>query len=108
MRDIVQREVDIPCPPEEVWEYVTDPAWLGSDGTLDLVPGGEGRVTEAGTVRFITVEEVEPAQRLVFRWASFQDEPSRVEIELEPVTVGTRIVITEVPIGAKAQALVTV
>jgi uncharacterized protein YndB with AHSA1/START domain len=75
---------------------------------LDPVPGGEGQITEDGTVRFIAVEEAEPARRLVFRWASFQDEPSRVEIQLEPVTVGTRIVITEMPIGARAQALITV
>jgi len=47
---------------------------------------------------------VEEARRFVYRWASFSDEPSRVEIELEPVPTGTRISISESPLQARAMA----
>ncbi len=108
MTDTVQREIDLPCAPDEAWEYIIDPAWLGEDGNLEAVPGAEGKVIDDGEERFLLVEEVEPAQRLVFRWASFGDPPSRVEIELAPFDTGTRIKITEMPINVRAQALVSV
>ena len=84
MTDTVEREVDLPCAPDEAWEYIIDSAWLGDDGDMVAVPGAEGKVIDDGDERFLLVEEVEPAKRLVFRWASFGDPPSRVEIELAP------------------------
>lgn len=108
MTDTVEREVDLPCAPDEAWEYVIDSAWLGDDGDVDAVPGAEGKVIDDGEVRFLLIEEVEPAKRLVFRWASFGDPPRRVEIELTPLDEGTKIKITEMPINARAQALVSV
>jgi uncharacterized protein YndB with AHSA1/START domain len=108
MTDTVQREIDLPCAPNEAWEYIIDPAWLGDNGNLEAVPGAEGEVIDDGKDRFLLVEEVEPAKRLVFRWASFDDPPSRVEIELTHLDEGTKIKITEMPINARAQALVSV
>jgi uncharacterized protein YndB with AHSA1/START domain len=108
MSDTVEREVDLPCTPNEAWEYIIDPAWLGDDGDLEAVPGADGKVIDDGEERFLFVEAVEPAKRLVFRWASFGDPPTRVEIELAPIDAGTRIKITEMPINARAQALVSV
>jgi uncharacterized protein YndB with AHSA1/START domain len=108
MTETVEREVDLPCAPDEAWEYIIDSAWLGDDGEMEVVPGAEGKVIDDGEERFLLIEEVEPAERLVFRWASFGDPPSRVEIELKPLDEGTKIKITEMPISARAQALVSV
>jgi uncharacterized protein YndB with AHSA1/START domain len=108
MTNTVEREVDLPCAPDQAWECIIDPAWLGDDGILDAVAGAEGKVIDDGEERFLLVEEVEPAKRLVFRWASFGDPPSRVEIELTPLDEGTKIRITEMPINVRAQGLVSV
>lgn len=108
MTDTVERAVELPCPPNEAWEYIIDSAWLGDDGNMEAVPGAEGEVIDDGEDRFLLVEEVEPARRLVFRWASFGDPPSRVEIELTPLDEGTKIRITEMPINVRTQALVSV
>jgi uncharacterized protein YndB with AHSA1/START domain len=93
---------------QSTFQNILDPAWLGDDGNLEAVPGPEGNVVDDGEERFLLVEEVEPAARLVFRWASFGDPPSRVEIQLTPLDEGTRIKITEMPINVRAQALVSV
>jgi len=108
MTDTVEREVDLPCAPDEAWEYIIDPAWLGDDGAMEAVPGAEGKVIDDGEERFLLVEEVVSSKRLVFRWASFGDPPSRVEIELTPHNEGTKIKITEMPVNVRAQALVSV
>ena len=83
MRDILYRELEVPCSADEAWTHVIDPSWLGEDGEWDAVAGGEGWVTSEGDTRYLVVEEVEEARRFVYRWASFSDEPSRVEIELD-------------------------
>jgi len=103
MSDILHREFEVPCTPDEAWSQVLDPSWLGDEGELEPVVGAEGWVCD-DDVKYLLVEEVEPGRRLVFRWASFTDPPSRVEIELAPVIGGTRISIRESPLAAKAQA----
>jgi uncharacterized protein YndB with AHSA1/START domain len=105
MSDILHRELDVPCGVDEAWVHVTDPTWLGEEGELDVVVGAEGWVRSDGDTRFLVVEEVDETRRLVYRWASFRDEPSRVEIELEPLPSGTRISISESPLVARANAL---
>ena len=104
MRDILYREVDVPCDVEAAWQYVIHPSWLGDDGELDVVPGGEGWVSEGEETRFLVVEEVDEERHLSFRWAGFVDAPSRVEIDLEPTLEGTRISISESPLEARAMA----
>ncbi len=104
MSDILHREVEVPCPVEEAWEHVVDPSWLGRDGTLEPFVGGEGWVADDDGTRYLLVEEVKEFERLVYRWASFDDAPSRVEIELTPVEGGTRISIVETPVDVRAQA----
>jgi uncharacterized protein YndB with AHSA1/START domain len=105
MTDILHREIELPCTPSEAWESVLEPSWLGDEGEWDTTPGGEGWVRTDDETRYLVTEEVEPGRRLVYRWATFEDPPSRVEIELEPLPGGTRIVITETPLGTKAQLL---
>jgi uncharacterized protein YndB with AHSA1/START domain len=105
MTDILHREIELACTPSEAWESIVDPSWLGDEGEWDATPGGEGWVSTDGETRYLVTEEVEEGQRLVYRWATFQDPPSRVEIELEPLPYGTRITVTETPLEAKAQLL---
>ncbi len=104
MTDILHKEVELPCTPEEAWGHVVDPSWLGDVGELNAVPGGEGWVKSGDDLRYLVVEEVEEERRFAYRWASFTDAPTRVEIELAPTSEGTRISITEAPLEAKAQA----
>jgi uncharacterized protein YndB with AHSA1/START domain len=104
MTDIVHRELDLPCSPREAWEHVVNPSWLGDDGVLPTTPGSDGWISDGDDVRYLIIEEVDEENRLVYRWATFADEPSRVEIELTPTAEGTRISISESPIEVKAQA----
>jgi uncharacterized protein YndB with AHSA1/START domain len=104
MSDIIHRELDLPCTPSEAWEQITDPSWLGHDGELPLTPGAEGWVSDDEGVHYVIVEEVDENQRYVYRWATFEDAPTRVEIELAPIGDGTRISISESPIDVRAQA----
>ena len=104
MSDILYRELELPCSVAEAWAHVIDPSWLGDDGELDTVTGADGWVSSGDDTRYLIVEEVDEARRLVYRWASFCDEPSRVEIELTPVPSGTRISISESPLQAMAMA----
>jgi uncharacterized protein YndB with AHSA1/START domain len=104
MTDTVYRELDLPCSPSEAWEHVIDPSWLGEDGDLPTTPGSDGWISDGGDVRYLIVEEVDEDSRLAYRWASFTDEPSRVEIELTPIAEGTRVTISESPIEVRAQA----
>ena len=91
MPDEVNRETVIDAPADEVWEAVTDPAWLGGEGELELRPGGAVRVDE----REGFVEEVEPRERLVFWWAAPGEESTRVEIALDEDEYGTRVTVIE-------------
>jgi uncharacterized protein YndB with AHSA1/START domain len=104
MRDILHKEVEVPCEAEEAWGHVIDPSWLGDDGELTATPGSEGWVKSGDDIRYLVVEEVEEERRLAYRWASFTEEPTRVEIELSPTAEGTRITISESPLQARAQA----
>jgi uncharacterized protein YndB with AHSA1/START domain len=102
MSESTRQEVVIEGELDRVWQEVIDPSWLGSDGALDPTPGAEGHVIDEGQLRVLVVEEVVPAERLVFRWASFEESPSRVEIDVVPCGTGTRVTVTETPIVATA------
>jgi uncharacterized protein YndB with AHSA1/START domain len=83
---------------------VLDPSWLGDDGEVDAKEGGEGWVRDGEDTKYLFVEEVIEEERFVYRWASFVDEPSRVEIELAPTAEGTRVEIIESPLPASMRA----
>lgn len=104
MRDILHRSVELPCPIDETWDIVLDPSWLGDEGEVDAHEGGEGWVREGDDVRWLLVEEVVEGERFTYRWASFTDEPSRVEITLSPIEEGTRVDIVESPLQATMKA----
>ena len=100
MRDILHRTVELACPVEETWDLVLDPSWLGDEGEVNAQEGGEGWVREGDETRWMLVEEVVEGERFTYRWASFTDEPSRVEITLSPTDDGTRVDIVESPLQA--------
>jgi hypothetical protein len=104
MGDIIHRELELPCSPSEAWEHVVNPSWLGDDGELPTTPGGEGWIHDEDGIHYVIVEEVDEHERYVYRWATFDDAPSRVEIELAPIGDRTRISISESPLDVKAQA----
>ncbi len=91
MDHVVERELVVGEPAEEVWRSLARPEWLGADAALDLEPAGEVKAGE----RSGFVEEAEPPRRLVFWWSAPGEESSRVELELDEVEEGTRVRVTE-------------
>ena len=73
------REITLPATAEEVWQSLEEPAWLGEDASIELQPDGEVRAGD----RTGFVEEVEEERRLVFWWASPDEDSTRVELSLE-------------------------
>ena len=98
----ITRSVELEAPVEHVWEALTTPAllsgWLEGAVDIDVRPGGEGTIVEAGgAVRRAQVDEVEPARRLALQWwpEDGSSPASRVELDLEPTPAGTRLLVTE-------------
>ncbi len=101
----VKREIELNSPPEEVWRALTDPEELeqcfANDVELEPEPGGEGVFRwDDGDERHALVEEVEPERRFVFTW-----DGDRVEIELEGIPAGTRVIVIESPVAEWSSAL---
>jgi uncharacterized protein YndB with AHSA1/START domain len=104
MPDLIERELDLPAAPSEVWRALTDPAWLSGwladDVALDLRPGGDARFRIGDEVRDGWVEEVtapcDGAGRLTFWWARGDEPASRVELVVSAVSDDvTRLRVTE-------------
>jgi len=92
----VTREIVFPVPPDEVWEALTDPdqleEWFANDVELDVREGGEGLFRwDDGEERHATVVEAAPGERLVLDW----DDEGTVELTLEEVEEGTRLLVRE-------------
>lgn len=112
----VAREMDLPAPPGEVWELVSESDqlgdWLEAEVELDVRPGGAGTFSfPDGEVRRALVRDVEPARRLSFTWWPLTgDDVGRattVTITLEPCDVGCRLRLVESP-GARTRTTVAV
>jgi uncharacterized protein YndB with AHSA1/START domain len=106
--ELIERELELPYLPDELWRALTDQGWLESwlaDAVdLELRPGGDARFVVGGETREGWVEEVrppEPGDRggrsgcLTFWWQAEDASPSRVCIELTPTEGGTRIRVVE-------------
>ena len=100
---VVEVSVYIAAQPETVFPYFTDPAryvrWMGSDATLQAVPGGTYRIHMRDGVEaageFI---EVDPPHRLVFTWGWTHDHAAppgttRVVVTLQAEDGGTHVVL---------------
>jgi uncharacterized protein YndB with AHSA1/START domain len=102
------KEVVLPVEADEAWEAVTEPdaleAWLADEVELDLREGGSATfVLPGGEERSAIVEEVTPGERWSFWWWTRDGESgtpgSRVTFELTPAVGGTRVRVTESPVG---------
>ena len=91
MNKAVERELLVPDTPEEVWDSLAEPAWLGEGASIELEPAGEVRAGE----RSGFVEEADEPNRLVFWWGEPDGEASRVELDLEETDEGTIVRVTE-------------
>jgi uncharacterized protein YndB with AHSA1/START domain len=96
----VTREVEVPAPPDEVWEALTDPErleeWFATDVELDVRTGGLGVFRWGnGETRTAVVEEVDPPRRFGFRWTDVDEAESEVLFELEETSEGTKVTVRE-------------
>ena len=93
---MIEREIVLPSPREDVWEALTEPErledWFANDVDLDLRPGGGARFRWSnGEERHAVVTEVEPERRLVFEW----EDEGEVVFTLEDDPDGTRLTVVE-------------
>ena len=108
MTDLIERELELPASPAEVWQALTDPAglaaWLADEVALELWPGGDARFRIGDRVRTGWVEEVTAPPgdqgdggvgRLAFWWAEDLQPASRVELALTATERGTRLRVVE-------------
>jgi uncharacterized protein YndB with AHSA1/START domain len=104
----VERETVIEASPDEVWEALTDDdrleEWMAPEVELDPVEGGEISIRDDDGERSGTVETVEESERLAFTWSRPGEEETFVELTIEAVPDGTRVVVVETPIGPGASA----
>jgi uncharacterized protein YndB with AHSA1/START domain len=96
----IDRDVLIPAPPEHVWDVITSDGWLAEQVELELMPGGDARFADPGSVRTGWVEEVIAPEadadgRLVFWWGPEGEPATRVELVLRPLGDGTWVRVAE-------------
>ena len=93
----VTRDIVLPVDRERAWELITEESelreWLADDVEFTPLEGAPVRADEREGV----VEEVEPAERIVFTWGD-----SIVEWSLDDAPGGTRFVVTEYRTAADA------
>ncbi|MGH9278539.1 MAG: SRPBCC family protein [Acidimicrobiales bacterium] len=97
----VERSIELPAPPGEVWLALVEPdrlaSWFGGHVELDARPGGRVVVADEDGERWGTVESFEPGQRLVLRlWQRGESlTGSRLAFVLEGDGDGTRLTVVE-------------
>ena len=110
MEHVVERQIELEASPEEVWQLVCEPeSWLADAGSVDLRPGGSGRLVDDGVARRVEVETVDEGARVVFRWWDEdhgEDGASLVEITVRPSTGPTALAIRETLLVPVARASV--
>jgi len=91
----VERAIELPAGPDEVWESL--PSLLGDDVELTPEPGGRIRARGPDGERAGTVDEADAPHRLAFWWVAVDgdDAPSFVELELTGAAVGTLLRVRE-------------
>ena len=103
--DQIERTVEMPHPPAKVWAAITTAeglgGWFGDKATIDLRPGGMGRVSwSSGDEANLRIERIEEPTVFGFTWhinGLSEDDPRRtyVEFTLEPMGQGTRLTVVE-------------
>jgi uncharacterized protein YndB with AHSA1/START domain len=110
MEHVVERQIELEASPDEVWQLVCEPeSWMADAGSVDLRPGGTGRLVDEGVARRVAVESVDEGTRVVFRWWDEdhgEDGASRVEITVRPSAGPTALAIRETLLLPVARAAV--
>jgi uncharacterized protein YndB with AHSA1/START domain len=93
---MIEKEIVLPAPREEVWEALTDPDrledWFANSVELDLRPGGGASFRWSnGEERHATFTEVDPGRRLAFDW----EDDGAVEFTLDDDVDGTLLTVVE-------------
>lgn len=99
----VRREVILPVDRETVWAALADPdelaTWLADEIELEIEAGAQGWLRwEDGERRPAFVEEVVERRRIVLRWSEGEGPETLVELVLDDVPEGTRLVVLELPV----------
>jgi uncharacterized protein YndB with AHSA1/START domain len=105
----VRREVELEADPAAVWEALTDERllseWLADEVELEPVEGSPARFRTSDEEREGTVVRVEEGRLLAFTWSREGELPSEVELTVDAVAAGSRVVVVERAIaGPVAQA----
>jgi uncharacterized protein YndB with AHSA1/START domain len=100
----VRREVILPVDRETAWAALADPGelamWLANEVELEIEPGARGWLRfQAGDRRPAMVEEVVEHRRIVLRWSEQDGPETLVELVLDDVPEGTRLVVLELPVA---------
>jgi uncharacterized protein YndB with AHSA1/START domain len=88
--EAIEKQILLPVPPDEAWDLVADlGGWFGADvdGAVEL-----GEIVRIGGRRAV-IERVDEPSRLRFRWLG--EDPSRVDITLDPKPDGTTVHVIE-------------
>ena len=97
--DSVSRSIEVPAPPERVWEVLTDGdllgVCLGGIATIDAQPGGEVTFVDDSFARVGSIDQFIEDARLSFIWYTDERDPTEVVIDLEPSEGGTTVRVTE-------------
>ena len=97
--DSVSRSIDVPAPPEHVWEVLTDGellgVCLGGIATIDARPGGEVTFVDDESARVGSIDQFVEDARLSFIWYADERDPTEVIIDLEPSDEGTTVRVVE-------------
>lgn len=99
----VRREVILPVDRETVWAALADPdelaTWLADEVELEIEAGAQGWLRwDDGERRPVSVEEVVEQRRIVLRWSQDDGPETLVELVLDDVLDGTRLVVLELPV----------
>jgi uncharacterized protein YndB with AHSA1/START domain len=95
----VRREVELEADPAAVWEALTDERllseWLADEVELEPVEGSPARFRTSDEEREGTVVRVEEGRLLAFTWSREGELPSEVELTVDAVAAGSRVVVVE-------------
>jgi uncharacterized protein YndB with AHSA1/START domain len=98
----LSRTVTLPTAPAQAWRALTDPArangWLARRVDVTFEAGARGTIVDdRGVLSAVHVHDVSPGTLVRFVWWAVDgsEAASRVEIVLQPVAEGTRLVVTE-------------
>jgi uncharacterized protein YndB with AHSA1/START domain len=99
----IRREVILPVDRETAWAALADPGelatWLADEVELEIETGARGWLRwEDGQRHAARVEEVAERRRIVLRWSEEDGPETLVELVLDDVPEGTRLVVLELPV----------